>query len=191
MVIMPLIIGYLILSLASGGFLIAPLLDFVLHLLIGFAHQVASWPLSDIHIKMPTPFMLVAIIIITGSAYLIRHKLRLGILSLLLPIIYLWIDRDVPIAMAELRNDRIAFAYVADDNADNRRLIHSFNLTSFWENSLRKLFVTFNETEPIKCYYGCEFILKDTLVIIHNGKADKRFRCHETAIHLTLSLIHI
>ena len=187
MVIMPLIIGYLILSLASGGFLIAPLLDFVLHLLIGFAHQVASWPLSDIHIKMPTPFMLVAIIIITGSAYLIRHKLRLGILSLLLPIIYLWIDRDVPIAMAELRNDRIAFAYLVETDTDNSRLMHSFNLTSFWENSLRKLFVSFDDAERIKCYYGCEFILKDNLVIIHNGKADKRFRCHETAIHLTIN----
>ena len=187
MVIMPLIIGYLLLSLVSGGFLIAPLLDFVLHLLIGFAHQVASWPLSDIHIKMPTPFMLVAIIIITGSAYLIRHKMRFVILSLLLPVIYLWIDRDVPIAMAELRNDRIAFAYLAENDAVNRRLMHSFNLTSFWENSLRKLFVTFDDTERIKCYYGCDFIIKDTLFIIHNGKADKRFKCHDKAIHLTIN----
>ena len=187
MVIMPLIIGYLLLSLISGGFLIAPILDFVLHLLIGFAHQVASWPLSDIHIKMPTPFMVVAIIIITGSVYLLHHKMRFVILSLLLPIIFLWIDRDVPIAMAELRNDRIAFAFVADEEANNKRLIHSFNLTSFWENSLRKLFVTFEETERIKCYYGCDFIVKDTLFFIHNGKAGKRFRCHDKAIHLTIN----
>ena len=187
MVIMPLIIGYLLLSGVNGGFLIAPLLDGVLHLLINFANQVASWPLSDIHIKMPTPFILVVIIIITASTYLIHHKMRFIILSLLLPVLYLWVDRDVPIAMAELRNDRIAFAYLAENDADNRRLIHSFNLTSFWENSLRKLFVTFNETEGIKCYYGCDFILKEKLVIIHNGKAGERFRCHDKAIHLTIN----
>ena len=126
-------------------------------------------------------------IIIIASVYLIRRHMRFAILTLMVPLIYLWIDGDVPVGMAELRNDRIAFAYIEVKDAQRPSLIHSFNLTGFWQNSLRKLFVTFDMTERIKCYYGCDFTLKDTLFIIHNGKAARRFRCNEKAIHLTIN----
>ena len=183
-VIMPLAVGYLFFSLFHLQFLIADIFNTALTILIMLAHQVASWPYSDISVKMPSPLILMALIVIMVSAYLVKTYLRIAILTLLLPVIYLWGARDVPIAMVELRGDKIAFAIIdkADDN--HKTLTHSFRLSSFWHDSLHKLFVSFEETRSIKCYYGCNFQNQDKRFFIHNGRMRTPLSCDETAVHL-------
>ena len=183
-VIMPLAVGYLLLSLFHAQFLIADMFNVALAILIMLAHNVASLPYSDISVKMPTPAILMALIFIVISASLVRPYVRLVLLMLLIPIIYLWSIRDVPMAMAELRGDRIAFAVIEKTEDDHKTLKHSFRLSRFWHDSLHKLFVSFNKTQSINCYYGCEVINSDKQFVIHNGRIKTPLSCDADTIHL-------
>lgn len=184
MVIMPLAVCFLILSIFQAQFLIAPLFDFVLSLLITVAHEVATLPFSDISIKMPTAPLLFALIIVFTSAYLVKHPIRLAILALIVPIIFAWSEKDIPIAMAELRGDKIAFAMINAPSESKKTLYHSFRLSSFWENSLHKLFVSFDSKQAVNCYFGCEIGWSNTQFVIHNYRYTQQISCKSRAVHL-------
>ena len=184
MVIMPLAVGYLLLSFLHLQFLIADLFNLALTFLIMLAHEVASLPYSDVSVKMPTPFLLISLMVITACAYLVKDRLRFALIISLLPIFYLWSARDIPIAMAELRGDRIAFAVLDKADDDQLTLKHGFRLSGFWHDSLHKLFVSFDKTQSIKCYYGCDFETEDYRFIVHNGRAKTPLSCDERAVHL-------
>ena len=184
MVIMPLAVGYLLLSFLHLQFFIADLFNLALTFLIMLAHEVASLPYSDVSVKMPTPFLLISLMVITACAYLVKNRLRFALIISLLPIFYLWSARDIPIAMAELRGDRIDFAVLDKADDDQLTLKHSFRLSGFWHDSLHKLFVSFDKTQSIKCYYGCDFEAEGYRLIIHNGRVKTPLSCDEKAVHL-------
>ena len=90
----------------------------------------------------------------------------------------------MPFAIAELRGEKIVFAIMDDKDKDTRILYHSFTMSSFWHNSLHKLFVSFDETRLLKCYYGCDWNSQNLHIRVHNQTYPKQINCNDSSVHL-------